>query len=242
MIGETISHYRIIEKLGQGGMGVVYKAEDLRRKRAVALKFLSVHLNEDTQAKARFIKEAQATALLQHPNIAVIYDFIDNKDKTIIVMEYLEGETLAKKIKLQKASLKQILDWMIGISGGLAAAYEKGITHRDIKPDNIMITTAGVAKIMDFGVAKLRGTQTLTEPGTRIGTVDYAAPELVMGDKGDHRSDIFSLGVVLYELLTGQRPFQGDHDAAVIYAIVNEAPKSVTHFPKDIPPALERLI
>ncbi len=242
MIGKTISHYKIIEKIGEGGMGVVYKAEDLKLNRAVALKFLPVHLVEDVNTKARFIHEAKATAVLQHPNIAVIYDLIESKDKTVIVMEYLEGETLAQKIKLQKANLKLILDWAIGIADGLAAAHEKDITHRDIKPENIMITATGVTKIMDFGVAKLRGTPTLTEPGTRIGTVDYAAPELVMRDKSDHRSDIFSFGVVLYELLTGQRPFQGDHDAAVVYAIVNEVPKPMTHFRKDISMALERLV
>ena len=242
MIDETISHYRIVEKVGEGGMGVVYKARDLKLNRFVALKFLPVHLVEDEQAKARFVHEAQATAALQHPNIAVVFDFIESKDHTVIVMEYLEGETLAQKIKQCKVSYEQILDWAIGITGGLAAAHEKGITHRDIKPENIMITAAGMAKIMDFGVAKLRGTPTLTEPGTRIGTVDYAAPELVMGDRGDHRSDIFSLGVVLYELLTGQRPFQGEHDAAVVYAIVNESPEPPTHFCKDIPPALEHLV
>jgi serine/threonine protein kinase/tetratricopeptide (TPR) repeat protein len=242
VIGKIVSHYKILEKLGAGGMGEVYKAEDLKLKRAVALKFLPVHLVEDSHAKERFIHEAQATAALQHPNIAIIYDFIESTDEMVIVMEYLEGETVAQKIKLQKANLKQILDWTIGIASGLAAAQEKGITHRDIKPENIIITSAGVTKIMDFGVAKLRGTPTLTESGARIGTVDYAAPELVMGGKSDHRSDIFSLGVVLYELMTGQRPFQGDHDAAVVYAIVNEAPKPLTHFRKDISLDLERLV
>jgi serine/threonine protein kinase/tetratricopeptide (TPR) repeat protein len=242
VIDKTVSHYKILEKIGAGGMGEVYKAEDLKLKRAVALKFLPVHLVEDVHAKERFIHEAQATAALQHPNIAIIYDFIESTDEMVIVMEYLEGETVAQKIKLQKANLKQILDWTIGIASGLAAAQEKGITHRDIKPENIKITSAGVTKIMDFGVAKLRGTPTLTESGARIGTVDYAAPELVMGGKSDHRSDIFSLGVVLYELLTGQRPFQGDHDAAVVYAIVNEAPIPLRHYCKDISPALEGLV
>lgn len=241
-IGTNISHYHITLQLGKGGMGVVYKAEDTKLKRTVALKFLPPELTADPEAKKRIIKEAQVTAALQHPNIAIIYDFIESKDETVIVMEYLEGETLAQKIKLQKANLKQIMDWMIGISSGLAAAHEKGITHRDIKPENIMITRSGVPKIMDFGVAKLRGTPTLTEAGSRIGTLDYAAPETVMGSKSDHRSDIFSLGVVFYELLTGQRPFQGDHDAAVVYAIVNEKLKSLTYFQNDIPPALEQLV
>jgi serine/threonine protein kinase/Tfp pilus assembly protein PilF len=242
VIGKTVSHYKIFEKLGAGGMGEVYKAEDLKLNRTVALKFLPVHLVEDVHAKERFIHEAQATAALQHPNIAVIYDFIESEDETVIVMEYLEGETLAQKIKLQNANLKQIMDWMIGISSGLAAAHEKGITHRDIKPENIMITRSSLPKIMDFGVAKLRGTPTLTDAGSRIGTLDYAAPETVMGSKSDHRSDIFSLGVVLYELLTGQRPFHGDHDAAVVYAIVNEKPKPLTYFQNDIPTDLEQLV
>jgi serine/threonine protein kinase len=242
MIGETISHYRIIEKIGEGGMGVVYKADDLRLNRPVAMKFLPVHLVKEAETKARFIHEAKATAALQHPNVTVIYDFIESGDETVIVMEYLEGETLAQKINSQNASLIQILDWAAGITEGLSVAYRKGIIHRDIKPENIMITNTGVAKIMDFGLAKLRGTATMTEPGTRIGTVDYAAPEQVMGDKGDHRSDIFSLGVVLYELLTGQRPFQGDHDAAVVYAIVNEIPKSPSFYRKDISGVLEDLV
>jgi serine/threonine protein kinase/Tfp pilus assembly protein PilF len=242
VIGKTVSHYKIFEKLGAGGMGEVYKAEDLKLNRTVALKFLPVHLVEDVHAKERFIHEAQATAALQHPNIAVIYDFIESVNETVIVMEYLEGQTLAQKIKLQKANLKQNLDWMIGISCGLAIAHEKGITHRDIKPENLIITSSGVPKIMDFGVAKLRGTPTLTEAGSRIGTLDYAAPETVMGSKSDHRSDIFSLGVVFYELLTGQRPFYGDHDAAVVYAIVNEKPKRLTYFQNDIPPDLEQLV
>ncbi len=242
MIGETISHYKIIEKIGVGGMGVVYKASDLKLNRIVALKFLPVHHVKDAEAKARFIHEAKTTASLQHPNVTVVYDLLESKDETVIVMEFLEGKTLAQKIKQQQTNITQILDWIAGIASGLAAAYEKGITHRDIKPENILITDSGVTKIMDFGVAKLRGTPTVTEPGTRIGTVDYAPPELVMGDKSDHRSDIFSLGIVLYELLTGQRPFQGDHDAAVVYAIVNEIPKSPTHFRKDISHALESLV
>lgn len=242
MIGETVSHYKISEKLGEGAMGVVYKARDLKLKRDVALKFLPTHLVGDNQAKTRLINEAQTTAALQHPNIAVVYDFVESEAETVMVMEFLEGETLAQKIKLQELSIEQILDWSMGIVSGLVAAHEKGITHRDIKPQNIMITPAGMAKIMDFGVAKLRGTPTLTEAGSRIGTLDYAAPELVMGSKGDHRSDIFSLGVVLYELLTGQRPFQGDHDAAVVYAIVNETPKSLTYFRKDVPPVMVRLV
>ena len=242
MVGKTISHYKILEKLGEGAMGVVYKAIDLKLKRLVALKFLPAHLVENAQARNRFINEAQTAAALQHPNIAVVHDFVENETETVMVMEFIKGETLAQIIKLRKPSFEQILDWAIGIASGLSAAHEKGIIHRDIKPQNIMINLAGVAKIMDFGVAKLRGTPTLTEAGSRIGTLDYAAPEMVMGGKYDHRCDIFSLGVVLFELLTGQRPFQGDHDAAVVYAIVNEIPKSSIHFRKDVPPAMVVLV
>jgi len=223
-------------------MGVVYKAQDLKLNRIVALKFLPAHLVEDAQAKTRFMYEAQAAAALQHPNIALTYDFLESEGETVIVMEYIAGETLAKKIKQQKANLREVLDWATEIASGLAAAHEKGTTHRDIKPENIMITQTGGVKIMDFGVAKLRGMPTLTEPGSRVGTLDYAAPELVMGDKGDHRSDIFSFGVVLYELLAAQRPFLGEHDAAVVYAIVNEMPKTLAYFRKDTPTALERLV
>ena len=239
MIGKTFSHYRIIEKLGEGGMGIVYKAEDLKLKRAVALKFLSVHLMHDEKAKERLIKEAQAAASLQHPNIAAVFDFIESGDDAIIVMEYIEGETLAKKIKQSTINPDQILDWVIQIADGITAAHEAGILHRDIKPENILITKDSVPKIMDFGVAKLRGAPTMTEPGTRIGTLYYAAPEMVLGETIDHRSDIFSFGIVLYELLTGLRPFRGDYDASVVYAIVNETPQSIIEICKDIPANLE---
>ncbi len=242
LIGKTISHFKILKKLGQGSMGIVYKAQDLKLKRTVALKFLPIYLADDKQARLRFIREAQVTASLQHPNIAITYDFIEFENEKIIVMEYLEGKTLAEKIRRRQSNLKQILEWSINIAEGLAAAHTKGIIHRDIKPANIMITKDGGTKITDFGIAKLRGTPSLTPPGERIGTLDYAAPELVMGDKGDYRSDIFSFGVVLYELLTGQRPFFGEHDAAVVYAIVNEIPIPVTKICKDIPPDFERLV
>ncbi|ODS41146.1 MAG: hypothetical protein A7315_02175 [Candidatus Altiarchaeales archaeon WOR_SM1_79] len=239
---KTISHFKILAKLGQGSMGIVYKAQDLKLKRTVALKFLPFYLADDKQARLRFIREAQVTASLQHPNIAITYDFIEIANEKIIVMEYLDGKTLTEKITQEHQNLKQILDWSINIAEGLSAAHAKGIIHRDIKPQNIMITKDGGTKIMDFGIAKLRGTPSFTPPGERLGTLDYAAPELVMGDKGDHRSDIFSLGVVLYELMTGQRPFCGEHDAAVVYAIVNEAPIPMTEICKDIPPAFERLV
>jgi serine/threonine protein kinase len=223
-------------------MGIVYKAQDLKLKRTVALKFLPAYLADDRQARLRFIREAQVTASMQHPNIAISCDFIEIANEKIIVMEYIEGKTLAEIIKRKQPNLKQILDWSINIAEGLAAAHAKGIIHRDIKPANIIITKDGGIKIMDFGIAKLRGTPSLTPPGERIGTLDYAAPELVMGDKGDHRSDIFSLGVVLYELMCGQRPFFGEHDAAVVYAIVNEAPIPMTEICKDMPPDFERVV
>src|SRR6267143_3274337 len=213
--GQTIFHYKILEKLGEGGMGVVYKAEDTKLKRTVALKFLPQRLSASEQDKSRFIQEAQAASALNHPNVCTIHDIQEHDGQMFIVMEFVDGQTLEEK--KGTISLKQAIDIGIQIADGLAAAHEKGIVHRDIKPENIMIRKDGIAQIMDFGLAKLRGVSRLTQEGSTVGTAGYMSPEQVQGQDADHRSDIFSFGVLLYELLTGQPPFKGVHESAIAY-------------------------
>ena len=223
MIGQTISHYKILDKLGEGGMGVVYKAEDTKLKRTVALKFLPPHLSASEQDKARFVQEAQAASALNHPNVCTIHDIQEHDSQMFIVMEFVDGQILREKKGTM--SFKQAIEVGIQIADGLAAAHEKGIVHRDIKPENIMIRKDGIAQIMDFGLAKLRASGSkisrLTKEGSTVGTAGYMSPEQVQGQETDHRSDIFSFGVLLYELLTGQLPFKGVHETALAYEIVN---------------------
>jgi eukaryotic-like serine/threonine-protein kinase len=240
MIGETISHYQILEKLGEGGMGVVYKATDTRLNRFVALKFLPAHVSEAEKDKERFVQEAQAAASLSHSNICTIYGIEEHEGKQFIVMEHVDGQTLQEK--KQNLSLKQALGIGIQIADGLAAAHEKGIVHRDIKPENIMIRVDGTAQIMDFGLAKLRGASRLTRDGSTVGTVGYMSPEQVQGLEADHRSDIFSLGVILYELIAGRSPFKGVHETAIIYEIVNVEAPPISSVRPEIDPELERLV
>ncbi|MDZ7260818.1 MAG: serine/threonine-protein kinase [candidate division KSB1 bacterium] len=243
MIGKTISHYKILEKLGEGGMGVVYKAEDLKLKRIVALKFLPPELTRDPEAKERFIQEAQAASALDHPNICNIHEIDETHEgQLFIVMACYEGETLKKKVISNQLSVNSVLDIAIQIAQGLAKAHEHGITHRDIKPANVMITNDGVAKILDFDLAKLAGQVGLTKAGMTVGTVAYMSPEQTRGEEVDHRTDIWSLGVVLYEMLTGQLPFKGDYEQAVIYSLLNESPEPVTSLNSVIPTELERII
>jgi len=242
MIGKTISHYKILEKLGEGGMGVVYKAQDTKLDRLVALKFLPPHLTSEFEEKERFIHEAKAASALNHTNITTIYEIDEFEGQMFIVMEYVEGRTLKQVIEKEALSIKKVLDIGIQICEGLAMAHEKGIVHRDIKSDNIMLTPRGQVKIMDFGLAKLKGATKLTKTRSTLGTLAYMSPEQAQGEEVDQRSDIFSFGVVLYELLTQHLPFGGEHQAAVIYSIINEEPQPIARFNNQVSAKLEDMV
>ncbi len=242
MIGQTILHYKILEKLGEGGMGIVYKAEDTKLKRTVALKFLPPHLSASEQDKARFIQEAQSASAINHPNICTIYAIDEHEGQMFIVMEYVEGQTLRGKLQSTKINLKAAIEIGLQIADGLAAAHEKGIVHRDVKPENIMVRKDGIAQIMDFGLAKLHGVSRLTKEGSTVGTAGYMSPEQVQGIEADHRSDIFSLGVLLYELFSGQPPFKGVHETALMYEIVNVDAAPVSTVNTEIDAALDAIV
>jgi len=242
MIGRTISHYRITEELGRGGMGVVYKAEDTKLRRTVALKFLSPHLLTNPKEKARFLHEAQAAAALDHPNISTIHEVHEADGHTFMVMAFIEGEDVGAKIESGEMALDEALDIAVQVARGLAKAHESGIVHRDIKPGNVIVTRDGVAKVVDFGLAKLATQTQLTKTGTTVGTVRYMSPEQATGGAVDHRTDIWSLGVMLYEMLAGTPPFRGEVEPAMVYSIINEDPKPVTETRKGIPVALEDII
>ena len=243
MIGRTISHYKIIEKLGSGGMGVVYKAEDLKLKRFVALKFLPPELTCDPDAKARFLHEAQAASALQHNNICTIHEIDETADGQIyLCMDYYQGESLREKIDHGPLRIDDAVDTAIQIAKGLAAAHDAQEIHRDIKPANIMITDKGEVKLVDFGLAKLAQQTRLTMEGTTLGTVAYMSPEQTSSENVDHRTDIWSLGVVLYEMIAGKLPFKGDYDQAIIYSIINEIPPPLTAIRTGVPMELERIV
>jgi serine/threonine protein kinase/tetratricopeptide (TPR) repeat protein len=242
MIGKTISHYRILEKLGEGGMGVVYKAIDTNLNRNVALKFLPSHFTQDESTRKRFTMEAQAASALDHPNICAIHEINETPDEQLyICMGYYKGVSLREKIKRGPIPLSEALNIIFQIAQGLKAAHEEKIIHRDIKPGNILITEKGEVKIVDFGLAKL-ASEHLTHATSSKGTAAYMCPEQIRGKNVDHRCDIWALGVVFYEMLTGHLPFQEEYPEPMMYAIVNEEPISLTHYLKDIPELVQNII
>ena len=244
MIGQTISHYKITEKLGEGGMGVVYKAEDTRLDRPVALKFLAPHLLRDEEGRKRFEREAKAAAKLDHPNICTVHEIDEVDGRTFIVMAFLDGRPLSKRIAEGPLKLPEALSIAIQMADGLDTAHEKGVTHRDIKPDNVMLMkgSGGLVKLMDFGLAQLAESSKFTREGTRLGTVNYMSPEQAEGAPTGHATDIWSLGVVLYEMVAGQRPFRGEYDAAIVFSIMNEPPEPLTAVRTGVPKELERIV
>lgn len=242
MVGKTISHYRILENIGRGGMGVVYKAEDINLKRTVALKFLPTSYSFDEEAKKRFIHEAQSASALDHPNICTIYEIAVAQDgQSFISMALYEGETLKEKISKGKLEIDEAINIALQISEGLKKAHQNKIVHRDIKPANIFITNDGIVKILDFGIAKVKGHTRLTLMGATAGTLEYMSPEQARGEEVDHRTDIWSLGAIMYEMLTGELPFKGEYDQAVIYSILNKEP-DLSRITKKLHPVLRKTI
>src|SRR5271167_2704590 len=258
MINQTISHYRITGQLGSGGMGVVYEAEDLNLGRKVALKFLPPKLSRDQNALDRFLLEARTASALNHPNICTIYAVERVEDQSFISMELLEGDTLDRRLAVGALPLDRLLDWGIQLADALDAAHAKGIIHRDIKPANIFITQRGQVKVLDFGLAKLArpemnmstigATQDspaplhLTTPGSTVGTIAYMSPEQARGEELDPRTDLFSMGVVIYQMATGHFPFSGATSAVVFHAILQLDPVPVMKLNSALPPKIEEII
>jgi serine/threonine protein kinase/Tfp pilus assembly protein PilF len=242
MIGKIISHYKILEKLGEGGMGVVYKAEDTKLDRRVALKFLTPQAIGSEQEKARFVYEAKAAAALNHSNICTVHEIDEAEGQSFIAMEYVDGEDLRAEIESGPLKLDEAVSLAIQIAEGLRVAHKRKIVHRDIKPANIMVTSEDQVKIMDFGLAKSHGRTQLTKTGTTLGTVAYMSPEQARGGDVDQRSDIWSLGAVLYEMVTGKKPFKGDYEPAVVYSILNAVQEPMTALRTGVPMELERIV
>ena len=242
MIGQTISHYRILEKLGEGGMGVVYKAEDTRLDRLVAIKLLPPHQSADPVGRQRFVREAKAAAALLHPNVCPVYEIDELDGRTFIVMAFLDGTELSAEIAAGPLKVEDLVEKTIQITQGLREAHSKGMAHRDVKPANIMIAGSGQAVLMDFGLAQLSTASKLTQEGTSMGTAAYMSPEQTSGDEVDHRTDLWAVGVVLYEMATGQLPFTGHYRQAVLYSILNTDPQPITGLRTGLPMQLEHIV
>ncbi|UCE04812.1 MAG: protein kinase [bacterium] len=241
-IGKTISHYKILEKLGEGGMGVVYKALDTKLEREVALKVLRPEAVGDPDAKKRFIREARAASALNHPNITTIYQIDEWHGRDFICMEYLKGQTIKEMVESSPLPIDEVLSIATQVADALQEAHEHDIVHRDIKSENIMMTPKGQVKVMDFGLAKLKGMATMTKIGTTMGTSAYMSPEQARGEEVDHRTDIWSLGVLLYEMMTAQLPFKGEYEQAVIYSILNREPEPIKNLLADAPRGLDSIV
>ena len=242
MIGQTISHYKIVDKIGEGGMSVVYKAEDTRLKRSVALKFLSQATLDDDEHAQRFFQEARAAAALDHPNICTVHEIDEADGKAFIVMAYIEGQSLKQRLVSGPLPMRGALDTAQQVARGLRAAHGKGVVHRDIKPANVIVGDDGLARIVDFGVALLGGEDRLTRAGIAVGTTAYMSPEQTTAARLDHRTDIWSLGCLLYEMIGGRAPFKGHYADAIVYAILNEDPEPLTALRTGVPIASERIV
>ena len=240
--GMTVSHYKIERKIGSGGMGEVFLAQDTQLNRNVALKFLPPEYTSDPSIKSKFMREAQAAAALNHPNIITVYEVAEHQNRSYIVMEYVEGESLKELIARRDLRISELIDIAMQISQGLAKAHEAGITHRDVKPQNVLVDKDGRARIVDFGLAKLKGEIKITQSGSTLGTISYISPELAQGEQMDRRSDIFSLGVILYEMITGRLPFQGENQAAILRSIINEQPQPLARYNNRASQELQRIV
>jgi len=237
-----VGHYRIVEKIGSGGMGDVYLAEDTKLNRRVALKFLSPHLCQDEACRQRFEREAQAAAKLDHPNIVTVYEVGEFQGRPFFAMQHVAGQSLRELIKAKELPIERVTELAIQICEGLHKAHQSGIVHRDVKPANILIDADGRAKILDFGLASVAGTDHLTKTGSTLGTIGYMSPEQAKGEEVDQRSDIFSLGVVLYEMITSKSPFKTDNDAATLRNITETEPEPLARYKSGVDAELQRII